>query len=1551
MPDQINNNKEDSKNNTVKKENSANPKKSFVKRLQKMLLYILGSFLLLLILIFIFIQTPIFNKIVLNYSFKQLNESWKEKQSNISAESIDGNILTGVRLNNGAITIQNDTLVKFEYLDVKYNIWGLLKKQITIGHFELNKPELNLVKVKGLGDSTLWNFKYLFSSNKPEDTAKTPFTWGITVENFQIHNGTIRLIDSNLVNTTAGKYSFSKMKELTTNAVLISNFEVDLSAEYFPDYKIVHLKKVSFNTNSDFNLKKFSVDADINIKDTATEFKNMEFITDRTKFYMKDLYMNHFNPFDSVVYERFKNNDVRIDINTEKFDIKDLTFFLPSINFLDNVVALNLKADGKYGDLNLRNLTLKTPESYYNFKGKVKNLDRPEKLYFDVTANNLVIDPKDTKVILPGLPIPDYSHVGKIFADIKYTGEPLDFTSDFDIRSAYGNTNGSISLNLNTPVYQYRGNVETKNLDIGGILKNKELQSDLNVKAEVNGSGFDVNTMSAKINYQLTNSRIMEQNITQSAGVLGITNGNASADLSVTMPTLRSSVKGKVNLNNPSNAEYVLVGEAHGFDLSQFTKNSSDKSNINTTFNINGSGTNLDNISGSFKMNVSRSFYASYNIPPTPVDIEIKNNHSSGSAKVITDFFDFNARGSFNLDEIANVIQYNVDKVVKEVKRQIAADSTMITGTPGFGEPVKKFGHFNFEYDFVTKNMRALSRVFDTSGFTFNGNFSGKISNSDEEFNSYTKLNIRDFIYRDSLYLLNNISGLIDFKNDYNKLPSVNQSELYPLTANVLLQGDRIKFNRNNFDSINVNLNLDNGIQAFQVKGRQDSAFVVNVKGTTNLANELVAVKFDSLFLKYNKFIINNDGQIAVNYHVSPEERSVTFDKFNLKNDQLKLNANGKFSLTGESDLNVEAKGISAAQILELVYPPDTTLDKTGQSQYKTSVSGSIRRLSLAYKGDFTNPVINLEMNSSLLRYENNRIGRIDAFADYKNSVLNTDVLVSNATGNGKLRLTGDIPYDNPLDGVDTTGTEIANIPVNFKLLADNFQLNFFAKLIPNFADIRGLLNGQITTTGTAASPILTGNMEITKGSFLFGLTGLYHRFETKLRTENSNLVIENFRVYNEDDNTRHLDANGTINFKGLTINDINISTSGEIEVLNSSAEENDLGMYGDLIIGVGIPQVTLRGNLEKLALDGQFLIKSANVKLSTMPSSGYDPATDNFVYRLVSDSSKQIDTVIRITPEKLNQVDPFLRPFVVLTEPKSKPTNIVYNLNIKTEKSAIVSATFNPLTGEELFGEFDVDLNITNESKKDMNIYGDVNIVGDSYYRFYRNFKVGQSKISFNGPADDPYLDIHAVYESRSGGTSTFGPQNAPTEVQTSGEGVQIFLDLKGTMIKPELTLRIFINGTEVSGSDAQSEAISYLLFGVSRNGLTAQQRNTLARNVGANVGSSLLSSALGNVMRDIAPFITNAEVNYDPSSNVSSGTDVRITSEFGDATVRIGGKVLSGINNTEVNVEYPLNKLFNINVSNNLILELSREIDDASLSGERELLYGLKLSYKIRY
>jgi translocation-and-assembly-module (TAM) inner membrane subunit TamB-like protein len=577
-------------------------------------------------------------------------------------------------------------------------------------------------------------------------------------------------------------------------------------------------------------------------------------------------------------------------------------------------------------------------------------------------------------------------------------------------------------------------------------------------------------------------------------------------------------------------------------------------------------------------------------------------------------------------------------------------------------------------------------------------------------------------------------------------------------------------------------------------------------------------------------------------------------------------------------------------------------------------------------------------MNTGVIRYEQIKIGRVDAFIDYAKNNLATDVLVSNAQGQGSLRLLGNVPFSNPLTIPDSAAyAEVLTKPLDIKLVAKNFQINFFSKLIPNFNDIRGFLNGELDAAGTVAEPILTGNANIEKGRFFFTWNGLYYRFETSLKAENSDLVVEQFKVYNDVGKTRYMNIWGKINFAGLGINDIDLQTSGEMFFLDGSSIQNRFGFSGTMLAGIGNPPIRIKGPPNNLLVSGQLVIKEAKLYFPSVQSLAYDVNADDFSYRIITDEKtrKYLDSVIVISNEELDNIDPFLRYNYQLTMREPTVADfITYDLEIVTEKNIYVNMIMNPVTREELFGEIQGNLRLDNRTTdKRFEMFGDMNIVGDSYYRFYKNFKIRDSKLTFQGDIMDPKVELTAEYKN-------VGYNNNVPEI------TYVVLQISGTRNKPLLTLKLRDeSGTEDKGQNVQQEAISLLLFG--QRNITANKN--LFENAATNVAGNVVSSLLYSSIRDIAPFILNTEVIY-AGGNINA-TDIRITSGFGDAIVKVGGKILSSINNFEFSVEYPLNKLFDINLSNNLLLEISREIPGTLLNYDQGYANRVGITYKIRY
>ncbi|MCX7877593.1 MAG: translocation/assembly module TamB [Ignavibacteria bacterium] len=420
------------------------------------------------------------------------------------------------------------------------------------------------------------------------------------------------------------------------------------------------------------------------------------------------------------------------------------------------------------------------------------------------------------------------------------------------------------------------------------------------------------------------------------------------------------------------------------------------------------------------------------------------------------------------------------------------------------------------------------------------------------------------------------------------------------------------------------------------------------------------------------------------------------------------------------------------------------------------------------------------------------------------------------------------------------------------------------------------------------------------------------------------------------------MDVFGRINFSGLGVNEIDLMTSGDMYILDQTSIQNRFGFYGEMLGGIGNPPVTIKGNLKNLVVAGQLVIKKARIFFPSISSLEYDIYSDDFTYRILTNPEGTVflDTTISVSQEELAGVDPFLRyNYILQRKEPSVSDYITYDLDILLEKNIYVNMNMNSLTREELNGEFQGNLKLDNKTlNKDFQMFGRLNIIGDSYYRFYKNFRIEESHLDFTGDYNNPLLDIRAKYT------------NYSTNARGETEKIYVILDITGTRYEPKLTLSIEDEyGSVQSGPQAQTDAISYLLFGVPQSDVRGSIGSSVLSNLGTNLGSGVASSLLYEALRNIAPFILNTELTY--TGGDISTTDIRVTSAFGDAIVRVGGKILTDINNLEVSVEYPLNKLFNINVSNNLVIEISRVKSTSLFNVNDAFETRAGLTYKIRY
>jgi hypothetical protein len=1498
--------------------------KKFLRITLRIVLGLVAFILLLIVGIYFFIQTETFNKWALDFGVQKLNEAWNLKDSRLEVQSLKGNILKGLTINKGAIIVSNDTLINFSYVNLKYDIWGLLKKNINLDYVIINSPVINLYKVKD-ADSLVWNYEKLFTSQKEViDTSQAKFDWGIIVNNLKIENASFNSSDK--LPSPGWKNNIASLDSFNFNNTKLYNLEVQLNAKYFSDYKFVELYNLACNSNSDFKIQKLSFTSEINEKDTISTISNLNLVTNYSHVVFNKLQLHSFSPFDSLAFENFENKKFIADINIDKFNFRDLRYFVPSFNILDSAAALKLKADGSYGDINIENLTVNFPESEVNVKGQAKNLNNPDSLYFDIAAKNIFILPSDVAKVYPSAIVKSYEQLGRLNGDIIYKGTLKNFYSKFDVRTENsGAALGEVTIDLDKE--NYHGIVQTSSLNLGKILNSKSLSSRINSTVNFVGTGFSLNKMYANVKYSVSNSSFNNYDIRYSTGVINTQGNSIKLNIRHYSSMGNAVAVGRVNIANLKNPVYAVKGNVTGLNIAAFTRSSEDKSNLNFSFDVNGRGAGLENINGKFNLDIQNSSYAQYTIPKTPLNINIANSGNTGIVNVTTDFMKFDIKGSTNFAAISKTIAYNISTASNSFTSRLKKDSV------SYAYATAPSDNFTLDYSLVITDSAKANIIFNPFGVKFLGSINGNITNNNQSFTSLTNLDAKNFTYNDTAIFLRNYTAKLNFENDYTQ----SSNSLNPLSVQADIRGEKGIVQNNIVDSLVMKFNLAQSQGNINLTAKQDSTKNLLLKGNLDLASDDLKVKIDSLNANYDKYKVNNANQWVITY--TPDEK-VTISQMGLQSRNAVVNVKGDYVFNGESDITLDSKNLNLADVFDVIYAMDTS---KVIEQKPNPMGGSFREFYVNFKGDTKNPIITASIISDSLKYEDTPFGKLNTALKYENEKADVKVNFQNSTDNkGSLDITGNIPYANPL-GDSTKASDFSSTPMQFKLNAKDFQISYLMKFIPSLNNAEGILNGEINADGLVSSPNLTGNMKIDAGNVFLTTTGMNYKYVAMFNTANSKLVVERISISDTEDDSKHMDINGSIDFTGMKINDIDLSARGDFVILNKGVDKNDLGVKGYLWGGSGNPPISIKGNLDKLNVTGQFLIKEASITSIPMGGSGYDTENDNFIYINEVDSNKGTKTMADLeTYKRLNafeRINYFLKDSASYTAAK-KFLNL--DMNVRTEKNIYVSIDFNNLTRDRLFGEIQADMTMKTEGNQII-ARGKVDAVGNSYYRLYKNFKIGNSSVTFDGPITDPEIHLEAIHT----GTKTTEQYGTTTSSE-----VQVKAIISGRVSKPVVELKLLENGAEVGGTDAQSDAITYLLFGKFRNELSTTQRQSVATSVGTTLGSNYAASILSQTVRDILPFLIDAEFNY--TEGKVADTDVQLTSEFGDATVKVGGQFFKEVKNFEFVVDYPVNKMLNLNLPETLLLEFFKQDLVNSVSGlnnQTSTNTGVKVIYKIKF
>ncbi len=318
-------------------------------------------------------------------------------------------------------------------------------------------------------------------------------------------------------------------------------------------------------------------------------------------------------------------------------------------------------------------------------------------------------------------------------------------------------------------------------------------------------------------------------------------------------------------------------------------------------------------------------------------------------------------------------------------------------------------------------------------------------------------------------------------------------------------------------------------------------------------------------------------------------------------------------------------------------------------------------------------------------------------------------------------------------------------------------ELAWAEMLAPQLSNVKGVINADMAISGTTASPLMNGGIKLNGGEIDVNDYGLSIR-EINLNAATS---PDNGRLIQLKGAAKS--GEGTVNLDGK----INLESGLDTPIdLTLTGKNFEVAKIPEAQIAVS-PDLTFTLNNTTKLIGGELAIPKAILQLNELPEAAVKVSEDEII-------------VGEEKPEN------------------SLPTAPGIDANIEIKLGKDVS-----FKGLGLKTGLSGSLKVIKTGEKTV-MQGNVDMEKGTYKRFGQDLTLRKGQLVFNGPADNPWLDVEAIRVSKS-------------------KKVTAILNLSGTLKSPQ---------TRISADPAmpESEALAYLVTGSPLNQVSSSEGSMLA-------------------------------------------------------------------------------------------------------------------------
>lgn len=1500
-----------------------------VKKISKILLYVILGIVVSIGLLAAFSQTGMFRAGLRSSLYKIANQNLN---GSIYIGEINGNIFTGFSIDTLFIFIDNAPFLQAGKVSAKYDPLPLLRGNLSIVSLKIENPVINIFRNKN-GE---WNINRLLHPQEiPEDSSR--FQSKIAVKQFVLSNAVLSFVDS--TENYAEKYfDGNGNRTLNYSNVYLEHFTMELSGFYREDRQEVAIKELSFSSpRENFTLTKLA--ASLSLDSSGVTVKQLLMVTPVSTIDVS-AEMKNFSLFHLPSLEQMQHLPLNVQVRPSVVNFRDLQFFLPVLYFLHGSVSLTAQMDGEFGALQIKNIDGEFGTSSIHLAGMISNLHKPHELYLDITSTGSDIEPSEVSVLLPFFSIPKFTDLGRSQINFHYAGMPLNFSTKGTLQSPSGNFSYDVALDITNPSLRYTANVSGEHVKLHNILSQPSLASNLNVRMTAEGEGVSVDELNAAAHLEIDSSEFNGIPITNSKITLTAKEKIIAGKIQLSSPEGKIHADTKFDCTQEKENRYHILARCENLNAAPLIADPYFASTLN--FTVDWNGTSFTTLEQEFSSHIlfHPSVFAGRAFDSADVSLSYSaENLKQHELIVKSPVTDISVSGTFSISDLLAGIttQLNNAKQLYYSQRR-ATDSSFVFGEDSLSAGSPSAGtlrNVHANYSIELKNLFPLSVLLNQSPFDMKGTITGTIIDDSTTVSFLSKGKISSAFYADSLLPVGMTATnmLLRFSNDPHHLNSFDH-----LQANLLLDGTEVIAGKTSFHLPHIQFDIAQRIGSLSMYSDIDSNLSIGIEGTIAVMTDRDSINFSKINLRYQGYDLLLEKPAVVQISSKGiETDSILFSH----RDELVM-ISGLYSFSDEIAGTVRFSHFDPSDVYFFLPPGEL---KENMLSFSGEYEGSVE-----LSGSSTAPLIQASLKGTKLRYKEKALGNLSGIFSYaeKKLTLHTSLMQNDSSAADLLRISGVLPIDLRFTDTEEKIT-LPGMDINF--FTQQFPIEIFDAFIPELADFKGTLSTSLHITGTLRDPFFDGRAELREGSFLLEKTGITYTAEGTIQLQENAITFPDFHLQNisSDFSTGNLKLGGSILMKGFVPNEFHVTASGEVLVLKESSRLANAGFFGNVIAATDNAGILFEGTFEQSKMSGTIFIRQANMTFPpTQQASTFSVGKFSSVV-LVDDTSKQKIDTAAILPQILA-----LQQTLQNKEKGNGKTfldGLTYEFVIQTQGSVRINMIFNANAGayEELYAELNGKLILTKDAKN-VQLKGSINVGSESNYTFYKKFNASGSLV-FVGVADNPQLNIIAKYQGQHCKKAELGSDCSEYE------NVVVTLTISGTRTQPKVKIGLATldqDGKEIPRTgDIDNDAISFLLTsspgiaGKFRDELTSQDRDKITQQITQSIGGTYLGSMLSGYVMDFIqknkiPFVKQFEVRQ-----VGLDPDVRIGAEFLDAYVNIGGKVFTDMNNANISVQIPLGDARR----RNFMLEVEKKTDNPEFTTQTRTTLGARIFYRFTF